>query len=394
MRRLVGTVAIRELLLVSVAAFVAEAILPLRTGLLTSTHPDFPEPWDHQKYMYMAAHAPLDFHIAPFCWRIATPWLARLLPFNLETNFLFISFVSLALTGVVVYYLSRAFGFSRPMAAAATAMYFSLAWASKFALWDFWLPDALSFLLMTLAIYATVTHRDLLFVATLTAGVAVKESVLFVIPVFYSFRARKLLDLRRAVQLLALSLPAVLLLISLRLGIPQRNADPSYWASLPAGVLNATDRAAYDLFGLLGDIGRQRMRTFALDTLESFTLGTFGVAVFVLPLFAVRRNLPLVARFLPFLVLVYAQVLFSNNTERLLVAGFPALILLALNGVEEMADRLDVSRTALVPLPVLFVGLSVLHVPLGSPPEEIQWLVFIGYLAVLLQLGRAGNTTP
>jgi len=379
---------IAELGLAFAASAGATALLPLRTGVLSTAHPLFPNPWDHQKYLHMAAHQPGDFHIAPFCWRIGGPWLARALSVDLQVSFFLITFVSIALTGAALYALARALGFSRVMGAAGTAMFFSLAWGPKFALWDFWLPDGASFLLATVAIFAVVTSRDLLFAAVLTLGVTVKESVLFTGPLLYSLRATKPIDVRLAARCLVCMLPAALVGLSLRLAIPQRNMDRAYWSSIPATVVNPSDFAPYDLAWLLATLGRQRAQTFSVDVLGAFTFGTYGVLLIALPFFALARNASLFARFLPFLALVYAQVLFASNTERLLVAGFPAVILLSLNGLDRIASFRDVEPVALLPLPLAFVALNVLHAPLGQPPTAIQWLVLVGYLAVLVCLPR------
>jgi hypothetical protein len=219
--------------------------------------------------------------------------------------------------------------------------------------------------------------------------VAVKESAAFALPLFYSLRAQSLVDRRVARRLLLLALPAALLLISLRAGIPQRNADPAYRQDLAEGVLNPYDVAPYDLVRLLGEIGRSRTGPLLGDTLERLTFGAFGVMVLLLPCFAVARNGPLLVRWSPLLALMGAQVLFANNVERLVVAAFPAVILLALNGLEGLAGALRLRTLALLPLPVLFFGLSVLHAPIGQPPLAIQCLVLAGYLALLPALRRA-----
>src|SRR5207249_9916137 len=102
----------KELLLVWITAFVGLIALLTRTTRLTPSHPYFTLAWDHHKYIEMARRDPFDFHIAPFGWRVLNPLLARILPFDLETNFTILSFTALWLTAVLTYYMLRRLGFS------------------------------------------------------------------------------------------------------------------------------------------------------------------------------------------------------------------------------------------------------------------------------------------
>ena len=52
---------------------------------------------------------------APYCWRIMTPLLAKTLPFDIQTSFLVLAFAGVWLTGVAVYYMAKAFGFSKAL---------------------------------------------------------------------------------------------------------------------------------------------------------------------------------------------------------------------------------------------------------------------------------------
>jgi hypothetical protein len=357
--------------------------LVLRTGLMTTDHPDFPMPWDHHKYLWMAAENPLGFHIAPFCWRVLVPCLARSLPFGLQWSFLLIAFAGVSMTGAIIYSLARELFAASSFGFIAMLMYFSLGWAGKFALHDFWLPDAVSFLFIALGIHAILTRRDALFVLTLALGVLVKESVIFVAPLYYTLRTSRLVDPGLFKRCVLLTLPAIVVLISVRALIPSLNNDPGYLSTLPATARMVQDGvSSYDYVDLFTSIGLRRLRDLSVDDLYSYTIGTFG-AVLLLPLFAWRRSGVLFLRFLPFLALVYAQLLFAVNDERLLVAAFPAVILMALAGVDALVVKLSIRPAWLTPVFFLFVGLDMVAESFFSIAQlTVELLVLLAGLAL------------
>lgn len=108
----------------------------------------------------------------------------------------------------------------------------SLGWASKFTLHKFWLPDSLSFLFITLAIYSILVKNDNLFLVLLMLGVLVKESVIFVAPLYYTFNTKKLIDLQLIKKCILFTLPAIGTLTAVRFAIPAMNSDPSYLSTL------------------------------------------------------------------------------------------------------------------------------------------------------------------
>lgn len=115
----------------------------------------------------------------------------------------------------------------------------------------------------------------------------------------------------------------------------------------------------------------------------SYSLGTFGVLVTFLSLFAIKKNYIVVFRILPFLLLVYCQLFFANGTTRLVVLAFPVIILLVLDGVAVISEKLHISPMLFVPLPLLIVILN-LATKRFSASIKVQCLVLAPYLALLL----------
>jgi len=383
----------REILLVAGVALLMVAALRMRSDALVYDHADFLNPWDHHKYIWMATHNPFDFHVAPFCWRVTTPALASALPFGVEKSFLIISYLSLWLTGVAMYFLARRFRFSKWTSFAGMILFFSLGWAVKANLYNIWRPEPLAFLLATLAIYCIADGKQWRYAALLALGVTVNESVLFVIPLYYSLNAKKPVDPRLALRAVLLALPALAVFAALRSLIPMQNDDIAYMSTLPEALRQAQlGSTSYDLGSLWNEIGLQRLRSLSPQMPMLYTVGTFGVVAAMLPLFAVRRNLPLFVRFLPFLLLVYAQLLIATNEMRLLVMAFPAVIILALNGAEAMAGVLRVRTGTVAILFGALVCLLLVRTWMNVLPALYESLLFLLYLAICFSY-RSSRTT-
>lgn len=382
---------ISEFLLIGTIALLLVCILSLRTDKLTYDHKLFGEPWDHHKYIAMAEGNPFGFHIAPFCWRIGNPFLAKTLPLDLQSSFFLISFSSIWMTGVLIYYLAKTSGFSKICALVGMLMFFSLKWATRLYLFIFWGADPLSFLFIVLSICCILSKKDMLFLLVLMIGVTVKESVIFVAPLYYTFNARKLIDRKLAFRMLLLVAPAASVLISLRLGIPKMNNDVAYLSTLPEKLRIVQEGASsYGYLALLREIGLQRLKMLSLSTLGDYTIGTFGVVLMSLPFFSVKRNIKLFLRFIPFLALVGSQLLFAVGTNRLLALGFPAIIMMALNGLVTVSGALFIKPKYFIILALLIIGVNLITVnPFSSISRQIllvEAFIFVMFLAFFCSL--------
>ena len=89
-----------ELLLVTVVALFITGVKLLTTDPMFYGGPHWEEGYDHKVYRLMAEssiscnipEAPTGKPEAPFCWRLMTPLLAKILPFDIQTNFLVLAF--------------------------------------------------------------------------------------------------------------------------------------------------------------------------------------------------------------------------------------------------------------------------------------------------------------
>jgi len=354
----------------------------LKTAALIPGHPDFAQPWDHHKYLWMALHGPFDFHVAPFCWRVGTPLLARLLPFPPEQSFSAIAFISLWATAAGVYALARRAGFPFAAGLVGALLFLSQGWMVRSNLENIWKPDALAACISVAAIVCALDRRARLFALLLALGVTVKESVLFVAPLYYSLQARRWGDARLLARTILVALPALAVLFALRALIPMRNDDPAYIAALPDTLrIVQLDTSVYDLSWLWRAIALPRLRGLAPDCAIEGTAGVFGLASIALAFFAPRRTLRLFTRWAPFLALVCAQVLFATNTQKLLALGFPFVILAALGGAEAVVRRLHAPWAAFGALALALVALSLMRPWMLVVPARYQAALLAACLA-------------
>jgi hypothetical protein len=221
-----------------------------------------------------------------------------------------------------------------------------------------------------------------MYAVLLAVGVLFKESVLFVAPLYYTLNAKKLLDVRLLLRAAGLALPAAGVYFGLRFLIPMQNDDYFYLSTLPDALHQVQlGRSTYDLGWLWNEIGMERFRTLSAESLTRYTVGSFGVVPALLPLFAIRRNAMLFVRFLPFLLLVYVQILFATNDTRLIAAGFPAVIIMALNGADIISGTMRVNVLTLAAVFAAIVCLLLIRTWLLALPGIYEAILFIAYLA-------------
>ena len=82
--------------------------------------------YDWDSYFRMSNDITLIFKkniVAPFCYRPLAPFIAGLLPFDLETNYILLNFITVYLTGIMLYYTLR-LNFNRILS--AIGLFFSV----------------------------------------------------------------------------------------------------------------------------------------------------------------------------------------------------------------------------------------------------------------------------
>lgn len=354
----------KKIILVSLIALLIMIGLFLRTDRMTYSHPDFIKDWDHHVYIDMATNHLS--HIAPFEYRILNPLLAKFLPFDLLINFTILSFIALWLTGIITYFMLKTMGFSNQLALTGLLFFLSMGWATRFNIYDFWLTDPLGFLFIVATMWSILAKKDLLFLLLLAIGVIAKENVIFVAPLYYTLNSKKLLDGKVMFRASYLIAPALLVLFAIRILFPTTNAE-------------------YNAATLLQTIGWSRIQNLSIDSLLSYSIGTFGISLIFLPFFSIRQNLPYFFRFLPFIALTYLSLLFAVNTSRLIVSAFPAIIVMALYGIKSIIDKTGINEKLFTLLPLSLIFLLLIKKEWYIVPSIYEAIILMIFWALSLQ---------
>lgn len=361
---------------------VLTALLAWRTDLRTTGTVLFADPgWDRHLYRAMASETPLDFHLAPYCWRVLVPAVAGISPFGQQATFMATSFAAVAAAGVAVFALV-AFHGGTARGVAALFIYFSMGWGPKYVLSDFWLPDPVAFAAVPLAALFAYRRRPLAFALCLGIAVLAKESALVAAPLYYTLNARRPIEPHLALRTAVAVLPAAALLVALRLLVDSRNGDDAYMATMPEIIRRFPDLyPPYDYRDLARHIGyEQRWHYFGWSMLETFTWRPFGLAPLLFALAGGVLNWRLALRLLPSLLLIYSQLIVATDTERLLVLCFPFVALLASEAMGRAGRAFGVNPAAFLPLFVLQWSLLLWDPSVYVPPLAAQAAVLVAGL--------------
>jgi len=361
----------KEFLVVAATAMLVSLILWSRTAKLLPGTALFAAPADHHKYIRMAQDGVMSLHIAPYSWRVLTPLIVHFLPGTLIVRFQLVAFLSLWTSAILVYYICRRSAFDRTLSMAGLLLFCSLGYAVKFNMFDFWLSDPLAFVFVLTSILLLLDDRILLFAFTLAIGVLAKESVIFVAPLYYSFKQAKPWEGRLALKTLALALPSVVVLAILRLANPADNG--------------------YSLTGAMSQAIHGRAADFVPTLVHVFS--AFGLLLPILALVGGRGSVAVLRRYWPFVVGVLAQLLFALNTQRLVVLGFPVVVLMALEGLSRIRQRFGLSTFAVIASCVVFVATDLVDPARAEPGAVLQVLALL-LVTLICLLDRLTHWSP
>lgn len=329
---------------------------------MTSDHPAFGAGGDHLYYIAMAEEPGGEYQ-APFCFRVLTPALARLMPFGTADSFYFLTVIFLVGTGVLAYYIVLETAKDGYLALAGIAIFYSLSAAAKFCLYDFWLTEPALFFFSTLAVLLLLKNHDIWLSVALAVAVLAKESALFLIPLVYAVRAESLFDRKAAVRALAVAVLPVIVYLGVRMVVP----------SLPQS-------SPAELFRV---VGLARLIEGLAGFLRGGTVGTWGVLIPALILLSGKKGGRILLRALPFLILVYIQPLFAKNVDRLLVFAFIAMIPASVEGLRRMTDRFLLSRWMAGGFIIIPFILTALKSGYNPPSPEQQLAVLAGWTTIV-----------
>lgn len=280
----------------------------------------------------MAENSPWHYHIAPYCHRLLVPLMVSIFPFSTETNFFGLTFFSLLITSILTYYLLKSLSFSTIESLSGILLFYSLSWVVKFLIWDFWLVDSMLFMFILIGLILLVKNKDIMFAVILAFSVMIKESALFLIPVYYSFNSTRLVDYKSILKTIVVCAPSVLVFLLIRYTIPTLNSYASYTELLPDNL------TVIDPYDIISVFSFENFSNFDLKKLYTLTLGSFGVTG-ILSIIGGRANLNYLKKIYPLLILAYSQLFFAVNIQRLILISFPLMIILSVNTLKIFRER-------------------------------------------------------
>jgi hypothetical protein len=119
--------------------------------------------------------------------------------------------------------------------------------------------------------------------------------------------------------------------------------------------------ANYDYGRLFVEVGLPRLLHPTLAGVRDNTLGVFGVLPLALIAFQLRELRAMLLRVAPFLVLVYAQLLFAVSERRLIALAAPIMALLAARAAQGLAARTRTATIQWLPLPLALLLLLLVE---------------------------------
>jgi len=183
-------------------------------------------------------------------------------------------------------------------------------------------------------------------------------------------------------------LPAVGAFLAIRHFIPEMGSNPAYANTLPSEVAQSYNGGAnFGYWESLKVVIGWKIAEFSRWQLRAMTVNAFGI-LFLLPFFAIRENRIPLLRWGPLILGTYLSSLFSGSYERVLIICFPGVLILALNGFENVRKTADVSGGWVLMLPVLLFPINLLFTKRIETFFEVQALVLILFVAAMLQWRR------
>lgn len=370
-----------EFLLVTLVSIALLILYLFRTDLITLEHPNFNLPWDRHKYIEMAKTG-LNFHIAPFCWRILIPFLSSILPFDLQTNFLLITSFFIVVTSILIYYFVKQIFKQKAFAWLGLLIYYSFGWIIKNSLSDFWLIDPGLFFFLVLALIFIYRDKDVELSITLLIGVLTKELIFYLLPflLMHKMKSQKLLFAIK--QCALIFLPALLVYFIITQLIPSRNQDIIYVDSISRNLSQVT------IYG-----SEFNLRLFLTNIINEFDifyftrsiLGTYGIFVGVFSFisllhFPKNRIIYLLMILISWLPLFFTII----NHQRLMIISFPFFIILTLQGIEKIFTKLNINIFFAFIFPLTLIITNLYHFERIFTSLQIQIVLVIISILIII----------
>lgn len=295
----------RELIIVSI--FVAIVILCIFGIGITFVSKFATGIFNDSFYYLEMSYAPFQSSVAPYMYRLLTPVLVYLLPFNHMMGFTLINLTGLFGTAILFYYYLKKLNFNK-MHCFFGVIFFISAPTVIYSMYDIALVDILSFLFFLLAFYAILCKNDKLYLFALILGVLNKETILFTLPLYFLCKNESKGLGHALKKTLLMALVPLVLFISIRYFF----GFTSYFS-----ITTVKETVLYAL---------QMKRIF--DLRNPFL--AFGT-LWILSLYAIKFvGNSFLKKSLCILPLIFLQILIATDISRSLFIAFPIIIPISL----------------------------------------------------------------
>jgi len=311
--------------------------------------------WDF--YIRMSRDIPSIFKkeiIAPFCHRPLMPFLAGLLPFSLQINYALLVFISVYLTGIMLYFTLRMF-FNKILSVIGLIIFCYLNYMiliyQHITLSDYgffliyfheiYNVDSLALLFIMLCFYCILSGKKKGYLIFLVLGILTKESVIFTISVFllYTFLMRDKLENKKVMlykyfkNLLYIG-PGILVYVLIRIIV-----QPDSLSNWPRWYVFYGNSEYFSIEMIIRFIKIRYEGFLKRDGLYYWTVGTWGLSLTILiSLNTGKKILNWLKLYGLYMVLVYSQMFLAIATTKFFYYGFFPMIFLALSGLNSMNE--------------------------------------------------------
>jgi len=224
----------------------------------------------------------------------------------------------------------------------------------------------------------------------LAAGIAGKDAVILGAPLYYLLYANRIVDRDNCGA--ACCSPFQPRSRLLRSGSSSPKWVPIRLTPPRSPVMWRRATTASPVFGYLESLKvviGWKIAEFSGWQLRAMTVNAFGI-LFLLPFFAWRENWMPFVRWSPFIALTYLSMLFSGSYERVLLICFPAFLILALNGLDHLRRMAGTGDGWVLGLACALFPITLLYPKRIEPFFEVQALIFILFMAAMLQWRQGG----
>ncbi|MCX6167725.1 MAG: hypothetical protein NTX65_00160 [Ignavibacteriales bacterium] len=302
------------------------------------------------------------------------PFIAYILPFGTTINFFIQTLMTLLVSSILVYHLLRILQYEKKYALTGLIFFLGMGWIIKYNVYDFWLTDSLLNVFVLLVLVSLVRKKEIAFALLLAAGILVKETILFVAPLYYTFNSERIIHLKLLSKNILLVLPSLSLLLIVRLLIPGLNGDLTYIASLPPGLQNVTYNSSnYDFVKLVLSFHIQ----YSFFEIIAIVISAYGFIPVLFSVLGIKKNKKIVLMYFPLIIFSLLQLFYAINIPRLLTIGFWPVLLMGVNGIKYISTKYNISVYWFILTAVTIPIMNLSSNKTFMIPDRIQVYIFI-----------------